>query len=146
MVGRVERLIEIWQRSRPLGQLGEGTRRELEKAAECLRKRASSGNCEDEEEESETPLLSPSFTVSPSTTTTDAAEGEDGLNDLLKALKAAEKNISFAISGERPGEITKYVLKYPEACEAVADSIHAGLQRYDVEVGFPARWSEQSAR
>lgn len=72
---------------------------------ECLRKRASSGNCEDEEEESETPLLSPSFTVSSSTTTTDAAKGEeDGVTGLLEALKAAEKNLSFAISGEIGGD------------------------------------------
>ncbi|KAK8026185.1 hypothetical protein PG990_004008 [Apiospora arundinis] len=123
MVGRVERLIEIWQWSRPLGQLGEGTRRELEKAAECLRKRASSGNCEDEEEESETPLLSPSFTVSPSTTTTDAAEGEDSLNYLLKALKAAEKNISFAISGERPGGDH-------EVCAKISRSLRGGGGQY----------------
>ncbi|KAK8133469.1 hypothetical protein PG984_005481 [Apiospora sp. TS-2023a] len=145
VVDKVERLIEIWRWSRPLGQIGESTRRELERAVECLLKQAAGGGNGDGigAETIKNAALPPS---APHPSPVFGEYDEDSLPDALVATLKTEEDVSFNITGKKLGEIEKLALTYPEACEAVADSIHAVLQRYDVEVGYPARWSQQSAK
>ncbi|KAK7921570.1 hypothetical protein PG985_009592 [Apiospora marii] len=145
VVDKVERLIEIWRWSRPLGQIGESTRRELERAVESLLKQAAGGGAGDGfgAQITKKGALPPS---APSPSPVLGEYTEDSLPDALVATLKTEENVSFGILGKKVGEIERLALTYPEACEAVADNIHAVLQRYDVEVGYPARWSRQSAK
>lgn len=145
VVDKVERLIEIWRWSRPLGQIGEGTRRELERAVESLLKQAAGGGSGDGSG-SEATRKGALLPLAPQLSPISGENDEDGLPDALAATLKAEESVSFVVSGKKAGEIERLALTYPEACEAVADSIHAVLQRYDVEVGYPARWSQQSAK
>lgn len=142
VVDKVERLMEIWRWSRPLGQIGEGTRRELERAVESLLKQAA-GGIGDGPATAKTGALPPS---APHPSPVVVKYDEDSLPDALVATLKTEEDLSFDISGKKIEDIERLALTYAEACEAVADNIHAVLQRYDVEVGYPARWSRQSAK